>query len=502
MKECLQIQQLPKITDNKITLYYFFDHHFDDLLTTNVEKLSAIGFPQRLNQAIKKRFANKALWERHKLNLSVDLSDAIHDLFVLTNPSPPIATFELSQQLIKILNGKEKSTDEEKYQRSGLTLELRKSAVDRLKACDVKEFSSQLRLDNIRLFQFKTGFSVATIELAITNTALPHHLLLESVYALSRFNQLHWKNAQGEIETIEQKPQFSLGDLLRLLLGSALKKGTDRVFTHTFLQLLGNPDGREITLFLNKLALHYNDEYHIQADIEEAKTIQLFDNVLHVLAMEGAASYVGVEPSSPEFLCNYKNTVIEPVYLPVFLLAFHMDRAMRVYDKDAHAWLEPDGSDDKLLTTLQSYQQQLLNFDLNFFNPVISALGSHNTLYDKLFRIQKLEQLHRKLSNNSAVISKVISDEKNREKQRSNAIRNRQYCEIAQLGVAAVGYLTSFEILKQGLDARKEEQWLNEVFPLLTQFLDKNTGLISLLLASVVAIGIYEFTRSRCMNQQ
>ena len=51
MKNHLQLQSLPPVTDNNITLFYFFNKCVD-IKQLNNETLKAIGLPERIQQKI------------------------------------------------------------------------------------------------------------------------------------------------------------------------------------------------------------------------------------------------------------------------------------------------------------------------------------------------------------------------------------------------------------------------------------------------------------------
>lgn len=502
MKNSQQLQCIPSITDNSITLFYFFNTHAD-IDQLNYKILKSIGLPDRIHQGIDDQLKTQELWKKKPYNITRDIKENIHELFHSNDEIKPINTWELNKLAIKLINGKQVDKKKEKeeaqqgYAVSGLALELSKLAQKRLSKCEETDANPQLQLQNILYHQFKTGFAVVTVELSVSSKNLSHIVINEAVYALARFSKLVWRNAQQEVERIKDQKQYSLGDLVRDLLASEKSKNYKRVYTHCYIQFKGTGT-TEMTGYLKKLALHYNDEYDLSNEIKNIESIQDFKNVIHILSQEGASTGIAVTENSPEYLLEYKNKVIRPAHMPIHLLIFHAEKAMEQYQINSHVWLTESEPEPTFLNQLQEYQRQLLNFELNFFYPVISDINAHNRLYHNLIKVKQLEQQHKKLSSNNQTISQIIIDN---EQQKADEIinrRNKIYCKIAQIGVAAAGYLTSFSIFKETLDIIKDEGWLSDTWPVLARFLDHHAGAINLVSASVIAIAIFIFTWRRC----
>jgi hypothetical protein len=499
MKNQPATHDLPLITDHNITLFYFFNKHVD-LGRLDSKTLIIDGLPKRIKQQIENQLKTRNLWKKQAYNITRDIKENIHELFHSKQESAPITTWELNKLVIKLLNDKQASKEkgarqaQEDYAISGLALELSKVAQKRLVSSNEPDTSPQLSLQNILYHQFKTGFAVATIELSVNNKKLSLQLINEAVYALARFNKLIWRSRQGEIE---DQNQYSLGDLIRGLLASEKNKFYKRVYTHSYIQFKESAI-EDVKEYLNKIARHYNDEYNLSNETKSIESIQGYNNVIHFLAQEGASTGVIVTEDSPEYLLEYTNKVIRPVHIPIHLLIFHAEKAMEEYQINSQIWLNDSAPPSAFLDQLQQYQRQLINFELNFFYPVISNIDMHNRLYLKLIKVKRLEQQHKKLSNNNKIISQIIIEN---EQQKASAIinnRNRIYCQIAQIGVAAAGYLTSFSIIKETLKVIKGEDWWGNACPILISYLDHHSGVISLVGASVIAVVVYLFTWHRC----
>lgn len=497
MERCLQTQKLPPITDNQITLFYFFDEEIN-LNKFNDKGLNIIGVPETITTAIKKRLDTDSLWKEVKYNISKDISPSIHNLFHAQDEKA-ITTWQIEQSVRKLFNGSTVRNLSDVS--SNLSLKLNSSAQQRITSCNETDFVPKIEFENITCHQFKTGFTIAVIELKIYNDNLSHTLINETVYSLARFNKIGWLN-----EHSRDKYKASLGEFIRSLLNNNSKEKITRAYTHSYIQVQGECVDDDFSKYLTKLAKHYNDEYHISDKIESLKTIYDYKNIRHCLTHEGASSGVIITKNSPELLTDYHNKVIKPVHIPLHLLSYHAEKAMQYYSLKNTFWVnltedeEVKSSQDKQLIELKEQQLQLLNFELNFFQPVISNIGTHNQLYQQISKVKQLDKLHEKTSSNNRIISKLITERIEQQKQEKIKKSNLSYCKIAQIGVAAAGLLTSFSIVKEALEVRKHEHWLTESFPLFTSFLDHHAGAISLISSVIIAIVIFILARKHCNN--
>ena len=502
-------QQTPKIfhiKENRITLFYFFTNNIN-IEQFNAQTLKKIGLPKSIDQQIEKQLNTQKLWTKFSYNITRDIKKSIHALFHTKQNEKPITSWQLNRLAIKLLNGKQagnnKGTPEaqKSHEKSGLALNLTKAAEKRLEKHQESITSPQLTIENIIFHQFKTGFSVSTIELFISNKNPSNRLINEAIYALSRFNKISWCNGQGDQEGIETQKDYSLGDLMRDLLATEKSKRYKRVYTHSYIQLEESCDitDDQLNKYLSKLSLHLNDEYQLKNE-EASKTIRDYDNITHCLAQEGAASSVVTTEHSPEFLYNYKDTVIGQVHIPIHLLTFHAEHAMEEYQINSQIWLDAGSLKSILLEQLQQNKQQLLNFELNFFHPIISNIDAHNRLYHSLIQVKRLDQQHRKISSDNQIISQKIIDNEKAILDTENKKRNLIYCRLAGIGVATAGYLTIFSIIKEFLKVVKHENCFSKNCPGMIENLLSHTGTISLvvaLIAGIIAL-LYNYRRCAC----
>jgi hypothetical protein len=180
---------------------------------------------------------------------------------------------------------------------------------------------------------------------------------------------------------------------------------------------------------------------------------------------------------------------------------------MQQYAINSTFWLSSDNTQTKQVTTkpvllgeLEQYQLQLLNFELNFFHPVISLIEAHNYLYHSLIKVKHLDQQHAQITANSQTISQLIADNIQQQKDKQANERNCRYCKIAQIGVAAAAYLTSFSIIKEALDVVQHDHWFATSCLVCTQYLQHHIGVTSLVGAILAALITYYLARRHCAH--
>lgn len=423
------------INDHRITLFYFFDHHCP---VENLKSNSII-FPASFSAK------PQPLWENHSYNLSKDLVSPIHQLFHNNNNS--IKSWHFSKKYLRSIN------------QENIQLQLRKRSKQRLQQTqdDEKNTASSIRLifEQLVHHKFRSGFSIACLELKLSSKQqLTLTQLNETVSALARFNKLKLNNSNNT---------YSLGQLIRLLHGESTsenkkeKEKAKRVYTHSYIQicqknLLDEVQSQQI---ISQLALRYTSDYQANNTQGRLETIDDYHNVSHALAQEGSATLVQLNQNdAPEILKNYKNAVIRPAHQPIHLLAVHLENAMQQYQKLTSYWINQPKKLKKHTHILAKIEHQLRNFRLNFFHPIISHINSHNQIQQKLYRVKQLDAQFNHLGKNTDIISQLIKHQ-----------HQTRYCKLASFGVAAAGYLTSFSIIKEGIESLNEWQILKQAAP-------------------------------------
>ncbi len=455
-----------QLHDNRITLFYFFNHHcpVDSL------KSSALVDESPLHTNPKQ---TQLLWQNHAYNLSKDFIPPIHDLFH-KHPDAAIQTWQLEKQQQRKLN------------QCKLILVPGKTSQQRLQ----QEHSQPiicLNIERLLHHRFKTGFSVASLELRVVIDQQQPDIqqLTESLYALSRLNKISIKN---------NKTPLTLGQIIRQLHGEETtgSKKTDRVYSHAYIQIKNNPtplNETHLRSIITQLSFHYTSDYQPKDTIDRLEFIQDYNNIMHGLAQEGSAAVVQINESSPELLKDYKNKVIRPVHLPIHLLSFHLEHALHQYQRLVHQWTDDPSDHKNKAKQLSAAEHQLLNFKLNFFYPVISHINSHNQLQKKLNKVKQLEAQHAQLGQNIETLNQLIKHH-----------HQSRYCRIASFGIAAAGYLTSFSIIKEGLESLHEWEKLAEIAPHLSELIHHFPNSISLAGSLAITLAILIIVYRHCKH--
>ena len=150
--------------------------------------------------------------------------------------------------------------------------------------------------------------------------------LLEAVYALSRFNSLHWVSAKADHAPVG--PEFTLGTLMRgfCFEQTAATRPSGRIFT-CLVARFDTPLAVEAAdLYGLYAARHYTTDYDVSPGIEGVQRVRDFVTIGHTLALEGSATVIApAAPGTalPEFLKTWRTNAFHGHYLPILTLALH-----------------------------------------------------------------------------------------------------------------------------------------------------------------------------------
>ncbi len=504
------------ISDHQITLYYFFE---DNIAINKITfaKLVDTGISSRHSKPLTKK--NSKLLTNNLWNLvshsplSSDLIPNIHQMF--NGKNALIKTWQLDSRALNLLNGQTIQVKKNQTNNSScvkLSLSLNTAAESRLEKenCDKDPC---LVLQNIYFHQFKTKYGVARIELTL-NESPPSPLLIQEVlYSLASRNTLSWQEPDDKHEC---HTQTSLGLIIRQLLQEidtsnktemeALKNR--RVYTNTYIQLKASSSesGHEIDTnkYLIRLAKHYNSDYQVSdSSIGHKQIIKDFDNIQHLITHEGSATLLLLDEKSPSFLNGYRHN-INNVFNPIHLLAYYTENAIKHYIADGTVWLDSHCPSQKLQDKLQQHQLDLLNLNYNFFHPVISAVDTHNIIQNQLIQVNQLDKQHQKITEHNQIINQLITNCLEQQKQKEHKrqlkehqIKSREYCEIAQIGVAAITFYTSFQIIEAIQKLITQEKLFSDA-PTIFNYLQNHSTAIALTTSSLIAFFALKFTQRRC----
>lgn len=492
----------PEIYDHCITLFYFFKkpvstEHFDDtaLAKTGLPKTQIKTIYKQLDSLGKcdKKDKPAPFWSPCHYETTPDFITSIRQLFH-SKEQRPIQSYCIDKTILKLLCNQTLHRNAS----PSLRLILNNAAKARLEKSGEQRLKPRLCFNGIYCHQFLSGFSVVEVRLQI-DSAPSINLLIETLYSLIRLNQISYSEKPVKKDK-DKKAEQSMGYLIRSLFGIENSKDIARVYSHTYVQFNKQAKQNDLECLLKKLAHHYNDTYHLNNDGGDQFIDRQFTNITHCLAHEGSASAVCLDENSNDFIKGYFKNVVVKVHLPMHLLAFHAEKALQYYASQNHLWLEPtnDGVkaiDSNLLKKLEEQQAQLFNFDLKFYPPIISTIGTHNQLYRQLLAIKQLPQSQQKIASDNQRITKLISDTIREQKQQQHNEANKSYCRIAQIGTAAAGFLTIKtivdELVEVGLSFLNHESM---------EYLEahKIPGIISISTAILGALIIWKIARKHC----
>ena len=336
--------------------------------------------------------------------------------------------------------------------------------------CDALE----LHVEHMQLVVYRTGFGTVVAQLALRTldgSPLPPYCLVEAVTSLARFNKLEWRHGAGDapapaVPSPGDAP-FTFSDIVSSLHAGEDIGGTGRrLFTATYAQFRRAPDPDARRHFALQLARHYSDDYRIAESIGGTCTVADFENVMHMVSMEGSATIIDLAPPSgltvPDFVVNFKTATFERTYLPITVLAYHEFTALLHFCNDTKFWF--GGGSDRFLawavqcarperasqkssaapavdreaafSALASLRDDILRFRLCYCFSHVSYSTAHNAVYQALREAWGCGRMLAELGQNTAEITAVL-DERLREE---NARRIRW---LGVLGAAGIAYVSA-----------------------------------------------------------
>jgi hypothetical protein len=431
------------------------------------------------------------VWEPAPMNVGPDLYPHVRRMLgdAATSTGTNALCFRLADLPRRLLQGRSLASRgdaepgaHDKQARRKLVLVLSATARSRIAArlggggCDALE----LHIEHVQLVIYRTGFGtvVAQVSLgALDGSPLPAYCLVEAVTSLARFSKLEWRHAAGDSPApgaaSPGDTPFTFGDIVSSLHAGEDIGGTGRrLFTATYAQFRRAPDTEARRHFALQLARHYSDDYRIADSIGGACTIADFENVMHVVSMEGCATIVDLAPPSgltvPDFVVNFKTATFERTYLPIMVLAYHEFMALLHFSNDTKFWFgggndpfpawaaqcaRPESGSKKsaatkkpaasravdreaAFTQLARLRDDILRFRLCYCFSHVSYSTAHNAVYQALREAWGCGRMLAELGQNTAEITAVL-DERIREE---NARRIRW---MGVAGAAGIAYVTA-----------------------------------------------------------
>ena len=425
------------------------------------------------------------IWEPAPMNVGPDLYPHVRRMLgdAATSKGTNALCFRLADLPRRLLQGRSiagrgdsEPGARDKQARSKLVLVFSAAARSRIaarlggKGCDALE----LHIEHMQLVVYRTGFGTVIAQLSLRTldgSPLPPYCLVEAVTSLARFNKLEWRHADGDAPALAASspgdPTFTFSDIVSSFHAGENIGGTGRrLFTATYAQFARAPDPEARRHFALQLARHYSDDYRIAASIGGTCTVADFENVMHMVSMEGSATIIDLSPppglTVPDFVVNFKTATFERTYLPIAVLAYHEFTALLHFSNDTKFWF--GGGTDRFLgwaaqcarpertlkkssaapavdreaafSALAGLRDDILRFRLCYCFSHVSYSTAHNAVYQALREVWGCGRMLTELGQNTAEITAVL-DERLREE---NARRIRL---LSVFGAAGIAYVSA-----------------------------------------------------------
>jgi hypothetical protein len=460
------------IDDHEVHLYYRLaaiplargpDVTMNDLVADDGGSNGALdAMPHDQKAALTTKYADTPVWEsltkakgtNAKWPLSSDLDPAVREL--LSGHRPELAThWVLSAQAAPLLQTADLYEDivsQELRVPKRICLSFNKAAKERLQENAVDPVALIVHLSEASIIAMGTGAAFCTVRVSferLDGNSLTAAELTEAVAAVSRFNSCKW--IAQEDEKAVDSPEFSLGALIR----SFAERGTDkrilhrRVSTYTFARTSSHLDADQHEMLGALLARRYTSAYQLDAKNATVTIIREFDNLRHVVSMEGQSTVC--TPTSkghvPNFLTTWKESSFRAAYSPIVLLALHENRFLRINRAKSTEAREAESA----VETLNDIIDDALMFRLHFRYASVSDI-SMQCRFSKALREEhnldrKLEEMEGDVNAASARVILALQQQESAEEQE----KHRRYYWASVLGGASLAGLTAHTMAKEVL---------------------------------------------------
>lgn len=419
-------------------------------------KLANIGVPESLRSALANSKGEMRLFEMKELPERRDHYPPVSSLMT-GRLLDRCKVYQITPSARDLFNGEKlpKSTNANGVETQccfQLGLALRSAAIERLSRVDGlsrlqafvqtdaggkanEKLILPLKIHDLILYHFATNRVVCSfqLELDLEEGTIASALLTEAVDHCGRFADLAWVkeekflepgNFQTRYETIMPNG-FTVGALISsLVTGSkGVSEYTSRTFTHTYAQIA--PASPEATNVGYKalgavLARQYNSDYAFSDQAKGVEFVTDFDNVVHVVAREGAATIVDpltngvVVPALKNFIGSFTQS-----YLPLSVLNLHqLARSLEISAK-SHLDVEitdtlPSSSADaerqtkEIVTRWSQLQRDMSSLVTRYRFRQVSSISMHNRFHDAMRRVLSLDVLESQLSGDLQEISSEV----------------------------------------------------------------------------------------------
>ncbi|GAB5510423.1 MAG: hypothetical protein Rhims3KO_18240 [Hyphomicrobiales bacterium] len=306
-----------------------------------------------------------------------------------------------------------------------------------------------IRIVDLHIYHFETGKVVCqlAIELDVPpEVVLDSEILVETVDACGRLAKLRWLQVPATLPSkaswqeryasanLLSSEEFSIGSLLaRVSLGGrGFWQLSLRTFTLSYAQVAHQepaPSFLELERLGALLARQINSDYALRSGAG-TETVADFDNVVHIMGREGAASIVYPETSKNPvvFLDDYRAKTLEQNYVPLVVLNLHQLHQMHTLQSravDAQGIIEVRKAPDERFETIHDEWQHLqedralLHARFRFLEPSrISMHNRYNAVLRETLGLVSLEsQLKSDLDEMAERVKAAIVNVRSRQRQ-------------------------------------------------------------------------------------
>lgn len=398
--------------------------------------------PQAEHAAVMGVDRSTPLWEPAPLPAGRDLHPHVRRMLGESHPDAGVShtlALKLADLPLQLLQGKRLAQRADKQDsgehRRRLRLAFNAAAQERIRAQAGAGAPAAVDVvvQSIRLLVFRTRFGIVLVELGFRSSdraPLQPIVLVEAVHSMARYNRLQW--------TDDALEPFTLADVVRSLHASEDVSGRGRrVFTVTYAQFDAAVEARPKRRFAIQLARHYTEHYRLADDPGGTRFVAEFDNVQHVVALEGSATVVELASASgpvPPFLRDFESATFRCHYLPITLLAFHEFVTLLHLTNDSSFWPELDRDDpfrhwlaqagsqraaqswsedaadarSDALARLERLRDEVLRFRLCYRMSHVSYITMHNAVYEALRETWGLDRMLHDVGRDTNEISAFL----------------------------------------------------------------------------------------------
>lgn len=364
-----------------------------------------------------------------------------------------------------------------------------------------------IRIEDIQLFRFRTGITLAVAEVSFPPTQTPWdrmpEKLLETLPLLSRHTGaglLRWRDSP------DAKPgeRFLPGDLVRGVLGEAVLPGAQppRIYSHVaaVFETSMLPDrARELAY---RLSRRYTGAYRVGAALDGTILTEPFEDIVHAASLEGAASvingYATAQEGERELLKNWLADRYRQVYLPLQIVAIHERTAL--LDMAQNAAIDVGSmAVTAEATALRKLCNRFLTFRLRYRAVQVSHITMHNQVHQATRAALNLDRMIEKVAHDVMEAERWLSDAAREEAAAKERAWEGRYAWFAGLGGGGLAFLTVTAAAKAIAEFWDKSQGLS--------VLGKPTVLIllvGLVLGFVLAVvgGVYAWRRTKAGHHE